>query len=520
MLFLLFTLLTFVISYFAWAGFIERKLGILRKRMTPAHELYDGVDYVPTRFPILFGHHFASIAGAGPILGPVLAIQFGWLPAFLWIMIGTIFLGAVHDFGSLLASVRHKGKLIGEVISEYLSRRAKMVFCAFATGALILVIAVFARVVAGAFAQSPQAASAAVSLTVFSLALGFMNQRLKLPTYIIVAVTVVFCFVAVLIGMEFPLSLSFKTWFAILAIYSFIASVLPVWALLQPRDFTNFFLLLAFLIMGVAGVLISRPEFKVPAFTSFNTNLGYLFPIMFVTVACGAISGFHSLVSSGTTSKQISSETHARPIGYGGMLLEGVLAIIALFAAGIFAFPEYMKILGPRGDGAITVFSIGMTKLSVGVPPDFVRNFSTLALSAFALTSLDTSARITRYMLQEMSRKLESRYVSSGLAVGGAVILAISGGAGILWPLFGSSNQLLAAIALLAISVWLSKAKIEGKLFFLIPSAVMFIITLSAMLVQVVKFTSAGNVILSLLSITLLALAIFFLIRGISGTKF
>lgn len=508
----------FTLGYLVWARKIESTVRANPERKTPSQEFEDGVDYVPTRPGLLFGHHFASIAGVGPIVGPILAVQFGWLPVLLWLALGVVLIGAVHDYGALMCSVRHKGRMIGQIMGEYIGNRGKQVFSLFAVATVILVIAIFARIVAKAFVESPQAASASVLLTLFSIAIGFLNRKLRLPTLYLVPITLLFCVVAVFVGMETPLHLSFNVWFGLLAVYSLLASVLPVWSLLQPRDFSNFFLLAFFLVLGSAGIIWSRPSFQLPAFVGWKTDLGYLFPFLFVLVACGSVSGFHSLVSSGTTSKQIASEKHARVIGYGGMLAESVLGVIALFAATTFTTAEYFEVLGPRMDGAITVFSIGVSRLiePLGLPHSFVTHFATLALSAFALTSLDTAARLARYLLQEGLPKsvLDNRYTSSGTVIVLAVLLALSGGAGILWPLFGTSNQLLAAIALLTAAMWASASKYK-RIFFLIPSIFMFGVTFSAMYFQIKAFGGQGKFLLLGIALLLLGLSIYLVVKGL-----
>lgn len=519
-MFLLLVLVAFGLGYFWWARRLERAVDLRPDRITPAHLHEDGVDYVPTRPTILFGHHYASIAGLGPIVGPVLAVQYGWLPTLLWLVLGVVFIGAVHDFGSLACSARHDGKMVGHILATYLGERAHRLFSLFAVASICLVVSIFATQIAKAFVDSPAAASASILLTIFSVLVGAVNRKIHLPAWLLTAVAIAFCAVAVAAGMRWPVALPQDVWFGVLMAYSFAASVLPVWSLLQPRDFTNFFLLVFFLALGTVGILAGRPELKLPAFTPAGgaKAMGFLFPFMFVTVACGSVSGFHSLVASGTTSKQLKSEGHVRPIGYGGMLLEALLGVISLAAAAVLTVPEYQEMLGPKQAGGITVFSTGVSRIigPLGLPAEFIKNFSVLALSAFALTSLDTAARLGRYLLEEVAPQtpMRNRYISSGIVITAAVLLTATESAGRLWTLFGTSNQLLAAIALLAVTLWAAAAGYP-KMYFLIPAAFMFLVTLTALIGQVWKFYADRQMLLFPLAALLLALAAYLLGKGI-----
>lgn len=288
-------LVAFVVAYFTYGAAVGRWLGVDPKRTTPAHELQDGVDYVPARTPVLIGHHFASIAGVAPIIGPVTALAFGWLPVYLWIVVGVIFLGAVHDFASLIASIRHEGKSIGEVVEAHLGYGGKTLFLIFSWATLILVVAVFAIVVAKTFVKVPQAASASLMFIVLAIVFGVAINRFRVPLGIGTLFGVPLLVGCLVLGQYYPLALSFETWIALLLVYVFVASVTPVWILLQPRDYLNSFLLYGMLLLGIAGIVVANPTIEAPAVTSFHVEgLGYLFPVLFVTVACGAISGFHS----------------------------------------------------------------------------------------------------------------------------------------------------------------------------------------------------------------------------------
>ncbi|MBC7185744.1 MAG: carbon starvation protein A, partial [Calditrichaeota bacterium] len=326
-----------VFAYLSYGGFVAKRLGIDARRPTPAQTMNDGVDYVPTRAPVVLGHHFASIAGAGPIVGPVMASIFGWLPVYLWIVAGGIFVGAVHDFGAVVASLRHRGKSIGEVIEEHIGRNGKLLFLLFSWSTLLLVIAVFTQLVAKTFEQVPSAATASLLFMVLAMSFGLSIYRGRVPLVPATVVGVALLFLSVSVGQRWPLALPAGVWRYVLLAYCFAAAVLPVWFLLQPRDYLNSYLLYALLVGGAVGVFFARPHVNMGAVGHFHTDLGYLFPVLFVTVACGAISGFHSLVASGTTAKQVARETDAKLIGYGAMLIESFLAIIALLTAATMA---------------------------------------------------------------------------------------------------------------------------------------------------------------------------------------
>ena len=474
----------------------------------------DGVDYVPAKAPILMGHHFSSIAGAGPITGPIGAAMFGWLPVTLWVLIGGIFFGGVHDFGALFASIRHQGKSIGEIISLNMSKRAKQLFIIFSYLTLILVVAAFAAIVASTFgatykdgvldmaASATKASVAMVSIMFILIAIvfGFAVYRRHTPMVISSILGVGAIVLCMSIGMNFhPFYFSMNTWMILVGIYITIASVTPVWILLQPRDYLSSFLLYAMLIVAVIGIVGAHPtidEKVFPAFAGFTINNAngtqFLFPILFTTVACGAISGFHSLVSSGTTSKQLDKESDAKPIAYGGMLLECVLAIITLCAIG------YARVTG-HTHGATDIFAGGIAAMVAAIPgfeglKNIMYTLLVLTYSAFCLTSLDTATRLARFMFQEFwlepgenpkdvkdgFRKL---MVNPYFATIITVILGISlgmGGFAKIWGLFGAANQLLAAIGLLAVAAWLGNAGKNNKMF-LFPMSFMLLVTICSL---------------------------------------
>lgn len=511
----------FFIAYVTYGGFLAKSWGIDPTKKTPANTLRDDVDYCPTNPSVLLGHHFSSIAGAGPITGPILAAAFGWIPVYLWIVIGSIFFGGVHDWGSLFASVRHGGKSIGEIIRENLGQKAKMLFNVYAWLALVLVVSAFTDICAGTFAFDPakgdltgaRAGTASVLFIVLSMAFGYFVCRKGAKLGISSAIGVALLFFCIFLGYSFPvLKLSKLAWDIILIIYIFAASTLPVWLLLQPRDYLCSYLLYAMLIGGVIGIFIVRPEIVIAGSNGFTIGEGekvqYLFPMLFVTVACGAISGFHSLVGSGTTSKQIANEKDSKLIGYGGMLIEGVVAILALISVAAFK--------GATGTPA-GIFASGISTLmnSFGIPIEIGKVFVILAFSAFALTSLDTATRIGRYVFQEFFDKSDgtaaksaasNMYVATAATVGASCLLLLYGYAKI-WPIFGAANQLLAGLSLLALTVWFANKGQNYKMT-MIPMIFMFAVTLSALVILIRNFFRAGNILLGCMAIVLFALAI------------
>jgi carbon starvation protein len=494
---LLLALIGFVVAHLTYGRTVAGWLGMVEERKTPAHELNDGVDYVPAKPAVLLGHHFASIAGAAPIIGPATALAFGWMPVYLWILIGGVFIGAVHDFASLMASIRHQGKSIGEVVEAYVGHTGKTLFLVFSYSTLILVVAVFTIVVAKTFVDVPQAATSSVLFILLAVGFGLALYRFKAPLLIATIVGVALLFACLVFGNLFPLRLSFNAWVAILLAYVFVASVTPVWVLLQPRDYLNSFLLYAMMALGLVGIVAANPTVQAPAFTSVHVEgLGYLFPVLFVTVACGAISGFHSLVSSGTTAKQLDRETDARTVGYGAMLIESLLAVVALIAVASLTGDRYQAFMAKGGAGPVAAFSVGLGELiaALGLPAQTMSNFVALAVSAFALTSLDTATRLSRFAFQEFfePRRVageparpspflaRNRYVGTTISVVLAGALAYSGTWKQIWPIFGSANQLLAALALLAVTAWLGH-RARQNAFVKIPMVFMFAVTLTSL---------------------------------------
>jgi len=525
----LIALAAFIVAYLTYGSYIVRKLGIDPKIETPAHTMRDDFDYVPARAPVLMGHHFASIAGAAPILGPIVAAAFGWIPVFLWIVLGGIFIGAVHDTTALFASIRHRAKSISEVLKENVGVSSKKLFAAFATLTLILIMAVFAIVVAKMFVSIPSVATTSILFIVLAIPFGYAIFRRGAPLLWSSVIGVALLALCVWLGLLFPISLPFAAWVVILLGYAFIAASLPVWFLLQPRDYLNSFLLYVFLAGAIIGILVTNPTIQLPAFTSFETNLGYLFPILFVTVACGAISGFHSIVASGTTSKQLSSEAHVKPIGYGGMLLENLLAVIALTTVAYLLLGDYQALLKEVGWGGVFSQGIGNFLTSIGIPLAVGIGFGGLVLAAFAMTTLDTATRLCRFLFVELSEKEEgkpativtlvtNRYVAGIIVVVAAGAFALTGSAMTIWPIFGSANQLLAALALLAGAVWLARMGRDNK-FVLYPMIFMFAVTLTALVFMFLKTLAAANWPLVVVSAVLFILGIILLYLAVTKLR-
>ncbi|MCX2743112.1 carbon starvation protein A [Mangrovivirga sp. M17] len=508
-----------IIAYRTYGNFVARKLGIDNKNNTPAHTHKDGIDYVPEKVPVVLGHHFASIAGAGPIVGPIIAVTFGWIPAIIWILIGGIFFGAVHDLTSMMASIRHQGKSIGVIIHQYIGTNGKRLFLIFSFATLILVIAVFVDIIAKTFVSNPSVATASLIFIVLAIIFGVINKKLKSKTHFIIlsAIGVVLMYTASFTSVLIPIELSYTTWVIILMTYAFIASVTPVSFLLQPRDYLSSFLLYGLILFAVIGVMISNPEIKMDTSITLKSEaLGYMFPVLFVTIACGAISGFHSLVASGTTSKQIDKEKDAKVIGYGGMLIESFLAILSVGAVVVMSKADYVANLSEAGP--VSMFADGMGGMisALGVSPEFAITFVALTVSAFALTTLDTCTRLARFTFQEFFEDVEhktaekvtqNRHLATFIVVLLSVLLLLSGEFTTLWPIFGSANQLLAALALLAVSVWLIKQNVKPA-FVLIPMYFMFAVTLTSLLLFAISNYDKGVYILSIIAGLLFLLSI------------
>ncbi len=483
------TLVLFGIAYKVYGGFQSRFYGLDPNRVTPAHEFRDNIDYCPVHPAVLMGHHFASIAGAGPVTGPILAASLlGWLPTFLWIVIGCIFFGGVHDMGAIVASVRHKSLSIGEVVRQWVGGRGHTLFLAFTWICLILVVAAFLEMAVGTFTSDPAVAFTAIVYIFMAIIFGIAIYRFGLSLKIGTIIMIPILFAALVYGVDSPwvqstFTFSGDTWRMILVVYIFLASILPVWLLLQPRDYLSSYLLYFSVFIGGVGMIFggSGYEVKLPAFKGFVTANGdWIWPLLFITVACGAISGFHSMVASGTTSKQLDKETQALPVGYGAMLLEGVVAVIALGA---------IMMIGEIPKGGPTVAygqGIGHFAEVLGIDMRLGTSIGLLAVNSFILTTLDTATRLGRYQLQELTGMRINKYLATIIGIAVVLILVFAKSGNIptwqmIWPIFGASNQLVAAMVLLALGTWVIKGLKKKATFIMYPMCFMLVTTVVAL---------------------------------------
>ena len=500
------SLAVLLFAYILYGRWIAKKWGVDPKRKTPAYEQCDGVDYEPAPKSVVFGHQFASIAGAGPINGPIQAAIFGWVPVLLWVLIGGVFFGAVQDFAAMYASVRNKGRSIGYIIEKYIGKTGKKMFLLFCWLFCILVVAAFADIVAGTFmgftvtdgiqsaniTANGSVATTSVMFIMFAVVLGLILKYAKLPTAVNTAIAIVMLVASIIIGLKFPMFLSLDVWHIFVFVYIFIASVVPVWILLQPRDYLNSYLLVVMIVAAVIGVFVANPQINLPAFVGFEVDGSYLFPILFVTIACGAVSGFHSLVSSGTASKQIKNEKDMLPVSFGSMLLESMLAVIALIAVASFASGEAAA-QGWNTPAQVFAGAVSGFLTTLGLPSDIVYTLITLSISAFALTSLDSVARVGRLSFQELflddsitdenmgkvRKVLTNKYFATIITLVLAYALTLVGYKNI-WALFGASNQLLSVFAFLACAVFLKRSK-KVRWFMYIPLGAMLAVTFTAL---------------------------------------
>jgi carbon starvation protein len=506
-----------------WAGYrfysttFERFLGVDPARPTPAHTNYDGVDYVPARhWLVLFGHHFSSIAGAGPIIGPVIAVGlWGWGPAALFVLLGTIFIGGIHDMGALQISIRHKANSIAGISEEMISKRARLIFSSFVLLALIVVVAVLVYFCSETFIVEPRIVIPSLGLIPVALIVGILIYNLKTNLVAATIAGLLSLVGLIVLGQYVPVTLpkgyEMLIWTLVLLAYCFLASTLPVNILLQPRDYLSSYLLLFGIAAGFLGVVTSRPDFTIPAFTRWNSPEGALWPMLFVTIACGAISGFHSLVSAGTTSKQISNERDVKKIGYGAMVVEALVAVIAIIAvAGGFGCLEDFKITLTKS-GPVSAFGGGfgcLTRFILGRHGSLI---AIILLNAFILTTLDTATRIARYILQELFDTL-NRYFATTIIILAGGWLALTGEWRKIWPIFGAANQLVAALTLIVISSWFLSQGKHAK-FTLIPAVFMLITAVGALGWQMGAFLKESNFFLMVVDLVLVVLAVSMLVE-------
>lgn len=498
----------FAIAYQVYSKWLEKKWGIDPKAKTPAYTHEDGVDFVPEPRFVVFSHQFSSITGAGPVTGPIIAAKFGWLPAFLWIVIGGIFFGAAHDFGALFASVKNEGKSIGLIIEQYIGKTGKKLFLIFSWLFSLLVISAFGDIVATTFngftenataevnTANASAASISMIFIVTAIILGFIMHKFKFKNSVNHAIAIVLLLITLALGIAFPIYADHRIWLLIVFAYLFLASVTPIWLLMAPRDFLSTYMLLGMIVAAVVGLIVQHPTIELNAFNGFSLEnaatgqVEYLFPILFITIACGAVSGFHSLVSSGTTSKQIKNEKDMRFVSYGAMMAECVLAIAALVVAGAVAENGQL----PAGT-PFQIFSSSVAGFltTFGLPLNIAQAFMTMCISALALTSLDSVARIGRMALQELfsnpeketalSKIMGNKYIATVITLVAGFVLA-QGGYNSVWPLFGSANQLLAAMVMIAIAVFLKTTNRSGVMFYA-PMFFMLAVTFTALATSV-----------------------------------
>lgn len=550
--------LILVVAYLFYGRYLVKTWGIDPKATTPAVAKEDGTDFVPTNKWSVFAHQFSSIAGAGPVTGPVMAMMFGWLPAFLWVIVGGVFFGAVQDFGALYASVKTEGKSMGQIIEKYIGRKGKKLFFLFCWIFTLIVIAAFADMVAGTFngisadgaKLAPNASAASISiLYVFvAMAFGLFLKKVKLEGLPKVILGIALIIAMLALGIMFPVYATKTTWIYVVFVYIFFASVTPMWLLKTPRDYLTTFLFIGMIVAAVIGVFVSNPTITTPAFVGFKSASGsYIFPTLFVTIACGAVSGFHSLVSSETSSKLVENEKDMLQVGYGSMLLESLLAILVIVIVGALPNLKASGVLDSTlanmalADTAtpFTKFSAGVTGLvaQLGLPQSWGLCIMTMFVSALALTSLDAVARISRMSFQEffeveegqepsgLVKVLTNKYVSTIISLVCGYLLSLGGYVNI-WPLFGSANQLLAAIVLISLAVFLKVTGRKGFMLY-IPMVLMFIVTMTA-LVQaiygiVMKLFVTGGFVLMVdglqLVVAILLVALGLMVGFNSGSK-
>lgn len=557
----LFGLSFFYLGYRFYSKFIgDQIFGINDKQVSmPSKNFNDGIDYVPTKKHILFGHHFTSIAGAAPIIGPCVAAFWGWLPALIWILIGTVFMGAVHDFGALVTSVKEKGKSIADIASSTISKRARLMFLVFIIFLVWLVLAVFAMAIADLFVGIPSSVIPINIEIIIAIIMGYLLYKKKIdsliPSLIALSILYFFIWVGTLYPIDFTSSMNTQDaknmWILILFIYSAIASLLPVWTLLQPRDYINSHQLFVGLSLLFLGIFVAQPIVDAPAIRSFSDpSTPSLFPLLFVTIACGAISGFHGLVSSGTSSKQLEKLPDSRMVGYGGMIGEGTLALASTIAAvaGISLVGEaHLPSVGAVSDlnwsvyydswahassNKATAFVLGGGALleSLGIPTKIANTIMAVLVISFAATTLDTATRIQRFILNEFGlvtkvKFLSNRYIATVIAIVPAIMLAFwnlsEPGTGatrqagwVLWPIFGASNQMLGALTLMVLTLYYWQKK-KPILPLLLPMLFILVLTFSALIVNAIKF-SGENSLLFILTLLLIILILWMVYEGIN----
>lgn len=536
----------FIVAYKTYGKFLGRKLFELsNKNKTPSHIINDGVDYVPTRKSILFGHHFTSIAGTGPIVGPAIGVIWGWVPAVLWVFIGSIFMGAVHDFGALVISSRKKGKSLGDVTKDIVSPTSRVLFLLVIFFLLLIIIAIFAMIIGKLFIMYPASVFPVWMEIPIALLMGYLVYKKNMNVKWLSIIAIILMYFTIWIGAtyinDFHIPEIFGlqeilVWVFILLIYAFIASILPVQTLLQPRDYINSHELLVAMALLIIGLVFAHPTISAPAINTAVKGAPPILPFLFITIACGAISGFHSLVSSGTSSKQLNEEEDSLTIGYGGMLLEGALAMLVIIActAGLgdtAAWTQrYADWASASGLGAkLGAFVDGGANFisHIGIGGEFAKTILAVFIVSFAATTLDTATRIQRYVVSELAegwniKPIANKIGATLFAVITALLLALAkpGGAGalILWPLFGATNQLLAGLALLVITVYLAKKK-KPIVYTLIPMIFMILMTGWGMVYNIIKYAGNSDWLLFVIGIIIMILEIWMIVEAYKAIK-
>ncbi|HLD83141.1 MAG TPA: carbon starvation protein A [Candidatus Omnitrophota bacterium] len=497
----------FFLAYRFYAQKLEGLWHIDSKRSTPAFSKFDSIDYVPAKnWLVLFGHHFSSIAGAGPIIGPVIAVMlWGWLPGLIWVILGAIFIGGVHDFGSLITSVREGGSSVADIAQHVISKRAKIIFSLFVWLALILVISVFAYLCADTFVKEPKIVLPSLGLIPVAMLAGYLLYNLKANSVLVTVFGLACLAGLIFLGNTIFIKSSINLWILILLAYCYFASILPVNILLQPRDYLSSFLLFFGAGAGYLGLFFTQPKLSMPYYNKWAVSDGNLWTMLFVTIACGAVSGFHALISSGTTSKQIANERHAKRIGYGGMVVEGLVAVLAIIATAILFKPGENFALALKTSSPIAIFAKGYGVITHGILSNYGPFIAITILNAFILTTLDTATRISRYLTEELL-PVKNRYLSTLIIVVLSAFLAFSGKWQKIWPAFWASNQLVAALALFVISCWLMM-KNKSLKFTLAPAFFMLITAVTALIFQAVKYFKNKEPVLFITVILLIGLA-------------
>ena len=525
---LLVMVVTFALYILAY-NLYGKKLGskvfeLATKNITPAEKHNDGVDYVPTNKFILAGHHFTSIAGTGPIVGPVLGVIWGWLPALLWVVFGSIFAGAVHDFGALVLSMRHDGRSIGDITGSVVNPRTRSLFFLIIFFCLWIVIAIFAILMANLFVQYPKCVFPIWTEIAIAMGLSWYLYEKKGSLLIGSIAAIVLMYLTIWIGLYIPVALSKATWIIIIMIYIFFASTMPVQRLLQPRDYINALELGVAMILLIVGIIVRPLPIVAPAVVSSPAGAPSMFPFLFITIACGAISGFHSLVSSGTSSKQIDKEPSALAVGYGGMLLEAALATLVIIAVTtgvsretwLTTYANYAKV------PTLPTFAEGGARIveTLGISKAMALNILAVFMVSFASTTIDTATRLQRYVISEFGdsigqKWLDNKYIAAGLAIVSAYLMAFRGSANVIWPLFGATNQLLAGLALLTITVYLAENN-KPTVYTMIPMIFMVFMTTWGMVGNFRNYVAAGNTLLAVIDGIIIVLELWMIVEAIN----